>query len=247
MPTSANPYIQPSEIEAARRQLPEPVFQQEYEACFLEDGGAVLRNVVKCATDESINKGLPDNNYVIGVDWGRDEDFTVFSVFDHTTRSQVRIERSTGIEYRQQRERLLELCRKFSPRAVVAEQNSIGIPIIEELRRDGLPLRPFTMTNSTKAVLVDSLALAFEQTSLTILADPCRGGPSVATPAVDPANAAVQLRELQVFTAQRLPSGLIRYAAPSGFHDDTVIALMLSYDSRNIPAKAELGDRIIWN
>lgn len=42
-PTSANPYIDSAEIEAARRELPYLVFQQEYEAQFVELSGTLIR------------------------------------------------------------------------------------------------------------------------------------------------------------------------------------------------------------
>jgi hypothetical protein len=44
-PTAANPHIKAAEIEAARLGMPERFFRQEYEAVFLDDGGAVFRNV----------------------------------------------------------------------------------------------------------------------------------------------------------------------------------------------------------
>lgn len=43
MPTTANPYIDPAEVEAARRELPSSVFRQEYLAEFVTDFGAVFR------------------------------------------------------------------------------------------------------------------------------------------------------------------------------------------------------------
>lgn len=42
-PTSANPFILPSEIEAARQMLPRRIFQQEYMAEFLSPEGAMFR------------------------------------------------------------------------------------------------------------------------------------------------------------------------------------------------------------
>ena len=43
MPTTCNPYIDPAEVEAARRELPSLVFQQEYLAQFVTFEGSVLR------------------------------------------------------------------------------------------------------------------------------------------------------------------------------------------------------------
>ena len=43
MPTTANPHIDPNEVEAARRHLPNAVFRQEYLAEFVTDFGAVFK------------------------------------------------------------------------------------------------------------------------------------------------------------------------------------------------------------
>jgi len=49
-PTASNPYIHPGEIEAARQELPERLFKQEWLAEFLDDPGGVYRGVRACAT-----------------------------------------------------------------------------------------------------------------------------------------------------------------------------------------------------
>jgi phage terminase large subunit-like protein len=43
LPTTANPFIKPTEVEAARRELPNAVFRQEYLAEFVTDFGAVFK------------------------------------------------------------------------------------------------------------------------------------------------------------------------------------------------------------
>jgi hypothetical protein len=42
-------------------------------------------------------------------------------------------------------------------------------------------------------------------------------------------NDPVLIGELQAFEARPLPSGMMRYAAPEGMHDDTVIALAIAW------------------
>jgi len=42
--------------------------------------------------------------------------------------------------------------------------------------------------------------------------------------------------ELRAFTMERLPSGNFRYAAPSGMHDDCVMALALAWYARRSAA-----------
>jgi hypothetical protein len=70
MPTSANPRIHPSEIEAARRDLPERVFAQEYLAQFLPDGAGVFRGIHECVLDGT-KEPVKGHEYVFGLDFGR--------------------------------------------------------------------------------------------------------------------------------------------------------------------------------
>src|ERR1019366_2461532 len=115
------------------------------------------------------------------------------------------------VDYVVQRGRLQALCDRWRPSQIVAELNSIGQPICEELQRAGLPIKGFTTTNASKAEIIEALALAFEQGSIGILNDP------------------VLLGELQAFAAEQLPGGMLRYAAPGGGHDDTVMSLAIAW------------------
>ena len=78
-------------------------------------------------------------------------------------------------------------------------------------------------TNAAKANMVESLALAFEQGSIKILNDP------------------VLIGELQGYEMERLPSGMTRYGAPAGLHDDTVMSLALAWS-----AVADSGPLLLW-
>ena len=217
MPTCTNPFIRPDEIEAARHDLPERVFQQEYLAEFLEDS-AVFRGIREAATarpqrwsmDELDTHG-PRHEYIVGVDWGKYEDYSVFAVIDATTSELCHLDRSNHIEYQLQLERLKQLVGLFSARQVIAESNSVGDPLAEQLRRAGIPLQEFTTTNRSKQELIEALMLALEQGKIKILNDP------------------VLIAELQAFEVTRLPGGGLRYAAPEGYHDDCVMALALAW------------------
>lgn len=213
MPTLANPFIAPSEIEAQKERLPERVFQQEWLAEFLDDAGGVFRNVVGCATATPQAEAVPDHQYIIGIDWGKKNDFTVLSVLDITTKQQVFIDRFNQIDYHVQIGRLQALCAKFRPVALVPELNSIGEPLVEMLRRaEWAPsVNAFTMTNASKAAIIEGLQLAFERGDIQILND------------------AVQVGELQAYEMERLPSGATKYGAPESMHDDTVMALALAW------------------
>lgn len=218
-PTSANPYMKAAEIDSARRSLPERIFAQEYLAQFLEDGGGVFRRVT-AAVDSTLADGLDTSldigdgrAYVIGVDWGRHQDFTVFTVLDARDRAVVALDRFTQIEYAVQLARLKALRRRFPHAAVVAEANSIGGPLIEQLRRDGVSVSAFQTTQASKAQIIEALALAFEQGELRI----------------PPAQWLVD--ELMAFDQERTAGGLMRYGAPTGGHDDGVVSLAIAWQA----------------
>jgi phage terminase large subunit-like protein len=210
-PTASNPFIRADEIEAARELLPDRLFKQEYLADFLEDTGAVFRFVEDCATATPPASPVEGHAYIMGCDWGRENDFTALAVLDMDTRHMVALDRFRDIGWSLQRGRLTALAAIWQPEAIWAEANSIGGPNIEALQNEGLPVIPFTTTAQSKGPLIESLALAFERGEISILNDP------------------VLIGELQAYTMERLPSGRFAYSAPSGMHDDTVIALALAW------------------
>ena len=82
---------------------------------------------------------------------------------------------------------------------------------MEALQGMGVPVQGFETTNSTKAKIINALQLAFEQEGIRLIDDK------------------VQAAELMAYQSERLPSGLVRYNAPKGMHDDTVMALALAW------------------
>jgi len=117
------------------------------------------------------------------------------------------------VDYSLRCERLKALSERWQPQQIIAEQNSIGQPVIEQLTRDGLRIHPFTTTNLSKAKAIEALALAFECGEIRILNDP------------------VLVSELVAYQAEPLPSGILRYCAPAGQHDDTVMALAMAWSA----------------
>lgn len=210
-PTRANPFIDAGEIEEARRTLPERVFQQEFQAEFLTDGGAVFRRVREAIRVAPEAGPIPGERYVFGVDWGRYEDWTAIAVMAASNRRLVALDRFNEIGWTLQRGRLDALARHWKPDLILAEANSIGEPNIEMLQAEGLPVVPFWTTTASKGPLVDGLALAFERGDLAIFDEP------------------TLIAELQAYTLERLPSGRFTYNAPPGQHDDLVVALALAW------------------
>lgn len=197
-----------SELDDIKRNTPERVFSQEYLAEFLEDGGAVFRNIMACIGN------MPHatrNPVTIGADWARYNDYSVFYAIDMVTRQVVDYDRFNQIDWTLQRDRLLAMAKRWNVKQVFAEANSIGEPNIEELNKTGLQVTGFMTTAASKQQIINALSLAFEQQDIMIPNDP------------------VLIAELQAYTLERLPSGNFRYTAPSGLHDDCVMALAIAW------------------
>lgn len=210
-PTSANPspQIQKAAMLAQAR-VPERTYQQEWLAEFVEEG-AIFRGVVDCATAQPTPR-VEGHTYVMGCDWGKYNDYTALTVIDATTHQMVALDRFNQIGYTLQLGRVQALAERYQPDVIIAEKNSIGDPILEQLYYTyNLPVQPFTTTNASKAKIVDALSLAFERQTIRILNDPALIG------------------ELQAFEAERLPGGMLRYSAPAGLHDDCVMSLAMCW------------------
>lgn len=219
MPSTVNPKVAPSEIDEMRFTMPERVYQQEILALFLPDGLGVFRGVMDAATAPKQTGPTPGSTYVAGLDWALSVDFTVLTIVDATTRAVAYIDRFNGVDYSLQRQRIAAACERFGVSAVLAEENAMGKPNNDELRRMGLPVRDFTTTNASKAELIERLASDFEKGNIKIINDP------------------TLIAELQSFGAERLPGGMTRYSAPSGMHDDMIMSLALSWHAAVKPRR----------
>lgn len=208
-PTTDNPFIDPVEVEAAKKSLPERIFAQEYLAVFLDDGGGVFRGVQQAVNDEVRAYSSDAHGIVIGADWGRYNDFTVFMVMDRSGRV-LAVDRFTDIDYGLQIGRLEALYERFPRAVIMAESNSMGGPIIEAIQRRGLPVTAFDTTALSKRAIIEALSLAFERNEITIPGEPWL------------------IDELLAYEQERLPGGTLRYGAPTGGHDDGVMALAIA-------------------
>lgn len=212
-PSSANPMesIQRA-CKLAESSVSDRTYRQEWLAEFIDDGAGVFRGIRDCIRPYNPNPE-PGKQYVMGVDWGRTNDSTVFTVICVEDSQLVYIDRMSDTAYHLQLDRLRRLSDIWKPYVIIAEANSMGGPLVEALQRMELPVRSFMMTAITKQPLIDSLVLALERQDLGIIND------------------ATLLLELQAFESQRLPSGVLRFSAPPGMHDDCVISLSLAWSA----------------
>lgn len=215
-PTTANPMPNIQKAAAlARERVSEKVYRQEWLAEFIDDAGGVFRRVRAAATAPKVDKPEQNHTYVAGLDWALSSDYTVLTVIDVTTKQHVYSARFNGLDYGLQRQRIAGDCKRWGVSALIAEANAMGKPNNDELRRLGVPVRDFTTTNTTKAEIIERLAAAFDNAGIQIQNEP------------------VLIGELEAYEQERLTSGAMRYSAPPGMHDDTVMSLALAWSGAN--------------
>ena len=200
---------------------PEMAFRQEYLAEFIADNAGVFIGVDSAAYGVAL---VPpyfgpyvhpyEGCFSIGVDWGRYEDFTVITVLDAVTKRVVDWFRINQRSWESLVNAVVEIYNRWHQEGkaqvtVLVEHNSIGSPNYEQLSKK-IPCTAWTATNATKAAIIESLQFDIEHRI-------------VQYPRIQPL-----LNELTAFVSERLPSGMIRYAAPEGDHDDCVISLALA-------------------
>ncbi|VGO19140.1 hypothetical protein SCARR_01197 [Pontiella sulfatireligans] len=214
-PSVESPYFPASEWEDARRTLPSDVFKQEYEAQFLEDSAGVFRKVSSCLFPESaISRDDRAGPVVIGCDVAKHTDFTVLIAMNSRNGRCLEMERFNQLDWPVQKDRILTFSRKWRGRLIL-DATGVGDPIYDDLARRYSNIEPFKFTSVSKTALIQRLIVAIEQKKV--------GWPE---------EWKVLTNELQRYEYEISARGHLSYNAPSGFHDDCVIALALANHRR---------------
>lgn len=215
MPTASNPLIQPEEIENARLELPRDAFEQEYLAEFLANAANPFGiDAIRAAIDESIT---PDGQSVAywGVDLAKSTDWVVAVGLDGDGRM-VAFQRWQS-DWRATRHRLIAML-KGTPAKI--DETGVGNPIVEDVAESCPRAEGYTFTSQSKQKLMEGLAYAIQNQRVTY-----------------PRNE-VLINELESFQYEYKPSR-VYYSAPSGLHDDCVMALALAVECMRVSAGSE--------
>jgi phage FluMu gp28-like protein len=203
--TYDNPHINPREIDDARIQLPEVVFNQEYLANPAENsanpfGNAFIRRCIKPLSAQTI--------VCYGIDLAKSVDFTVI----------IGLDKSGNVAYFDRFQldwhNTKETIKRLPPAPIIVDSTGVGDPILEDLIREGVNIEGLKFTSQSKQQLMEGLASAIQQAKI--------GFPE-----------GVIVDELDVFEYQFTANG-VRYSAPSGFHDDCVVSLALAWQNHNV-------------
>lgn len=217
------PIFTKEQLEETRMSVPENVWLAEYMCEWVGSGSTVFRRIIETAilSPSTVKK---DRKYRIGIDLAKMQDYTVLSVVDRHTWDQVEMIRFNHLDWGEQKRRMQEVILNYSNKEngnqveVLIECNGVGDPIYDDLWRwsatvnttHSIMIRPYQTTNAGKGLLVSNLSMLMSQSQVRLLNDPILRG------------------ELEQFTYRKTQLHYI-YTAPDGYHDDCVMATMLSY------------------
>jgi phage FluMu gp28-like protein len=203
-----NPMIHPADLEERKRSMPDHIFRQEYLAEFIDNASGLFRNVrTSVATSE------PNNKAYAGLDIGRADDYTVLTILNDNGHM-IYVERWRQDEWSKIIDKVAEVIKRFNAVTVV-EVNNQGDVFFEMLQtKCRNNVYPFTTTSKSKPMLIEDLALAFEQNDIRIMEH------------------AWLIDELENFTyIYNINTRKVQYSAPSGMHDDGVMSTALAWHS----------------
>ena len=220
----------PEWIEAKRASYPEFAFRQEYLCEFLEGGISFFKGFGKLFKDESFDW---NTKLVAGVDFSSvGSDNTVLTIMNEYRQVyQYIITGSLDEKYQQIADYLNQLGSKVV--RILMESNSIGAVMSNEIKKllcVGLrsKLELFTTTNSSKADIIEKLALDIEQENISFQK-----------------NNEILKSEFETFTYTLSKTGKKVFGAVDGAHDDTILSLAFANFAWNTYMKKTNGNHIM--
>lgn len=138
LPTSANPYIPPEEIEEARRQLPELVFRQEYMAEFVDlEGSAIRREWIRVAEPPPLEALRVYQGVDLAISTREDADYTAIVIIGRDREGRIWV--LDVVRARATFHQVLQLVQsqaaRWRPSAIAIEAVQYQAAVVQELLR----------------------------------------------------------------------------------------------------------------
>jgi hypothetical protein len=210
MPTWSNPHVKLESLREMKRNLPEDVFRQEVGAQFLLDSAGVFIGIKDCIRGQ-MEDPIAGHRYVMGVDLARLKDFSVITVVDRERMHVVYFERFNQIAWEVQYHRIIAAARRYNNALVVMDSTGLGDPIVQTVQNAGVRVVPYKISGTApKQQLIDKLRVNIEHQRISFPLVP------------------IMKRELEAYEYEVSDSGAVKFSAPQGMNDDTVISLALA-------------------
>lgn len=199
MSTYTNPFIDPLEVDDAKKDLPELAFKQEYLAEFSDNVANPfgLDHISRAVYPLSTNPAT-----CFGIDLAKKNDWTVITGLDR--HGNVCYFDRFQKDWKQTREAIISL--PNVPTCIDA--TGTGDAILEDVSRQRDNVEGYVFTAKSKQQLMEGLAFAIQNRQVTVLEG-------------------VMKDELDSFEYEYTRTG-VRYTAPAGLHDDAVCSLALA-------------------
>lgn len=198
--TYDNPYIDKSEIDEAKRQLPHVVFEQEYMANPAENAANPFgsKYIQQCVKPLSSKPAI-----FFGIDLAKSVDFTVVIGLDED--GNVSYFERYQKDWTQTKAHILTLPQDAT---ICIDSTGVGDSIVEDLQLNFAAMYGIKFTSQSKQQMMVRLVNIIQQQGI--------GYPE-----------GVITDELNIIEYQYSATG-VKYSAPQGFHDDCVMALALA-------------------
>ncbi len=211
-PSTESPFVSRSFLDVQRDLISDRAYRIEYLAEFVDSVGQMFRTE---AVEACVVERLPavEGPVIIGIDWARYHDVTAVAVIQGDQSGAVLRELHTLAHepWRVQISQVARIIHSYDRPMVVSDATGGGDALVEMLRDEvrGF-VKPFVFSATSKPPLIENLVALVEREALAMTPHP------------------VLLREMHHFEATETESGHRRMSAPSGMHDDHVIALALA-------------------
>lgn len=245
-PSESNPVVALKNFQQMRNEyINDDVRKQEMDAEFVRDKGGVFQRVTEVCSLEPMEyepdwlvnararipvanltawvyrNPTPLTPYALSVDWAKDSDATVITIFDLTSLEQVALFHFWGDELEPKIQWVDFLHEHYNGATIDSDENGIGASMTERLRRkylDAVTGHKWQLRGGqAKAAYVGRLGLLFANLEIRLI------------------NCEEQKAELRKYrkvvstSADGTPTGHILYTHPPHGHDDMVdVLLMLS-------------------
>lgn len=244
-PSSLNPKVTPEALAEAKRNLPDRLFRQYFLAEFVDDGdvfggfrGSIYGYEIDSEDEEreiwfddgyKFDKyGLLDVDVVIGADWGKRNDYCVFTAWDFKRHRLIAFQRFRGASYIEAIKNLIIFNNRFKKVMIIKhDKTGLGEVIDDLLDKTPLAHDGVVFHNRNKSEMVNSMMVAFEQNNIKI------------------PNWKLMCKELDAFEVTTSDIGTMKYSAPAGMHDDIVSSMILGWLAVTEYSEGQLDLRIV--
>lgn len=203
-----------------RKEMPQALFEQEYYCQFIEGAGQFFRRVRQ--NTYPLDRHLPpEGDFQLGVDLAQYQDWTVITPFNLNFFIAYPQERFNQVDWNLQKARIEAAARRHhtidtqDTALIWPDSTGVGSPVVQDLVAKGLRVggddqRGFVFTETSRANLLNNLAILLEQDKIKIPDDEGL------------------ISELEAFHYEMTERGKIKVKVPEGMHDDRVMSLALS-------------------